>query len=603
LMSQSTHKYGLEFYGDHCSDVNIELRCFLDWHDTEAGGLGRFGHFKNAVKLLTPDIQWNPWTEMRARAFCDENNWFIEGGIRFLNIANMGCGSSGKTHDWSWFAVIWWLADILNSSVVVCSIRKQMITQRTWSVVNKVYNMLPVRMGKMVNSKVKWLAPVCDPSTGADTGRFDDKHAIFAQAVERGEVEKTKQLIAGLHPKRMMLIVDEAPGTPEAIFEIIPNMLTGIDEMVLVTNGNAVGRLTPHGRICQPVEGWNSVDESTELYRTAPVPEWGIPSGVCIHYHGCNSPNVKAGRNLYEGLYKVENWTMAQTRKNTLNYWWYDAGWFAPDGMANTVMEESTVMRADGMGSFVWESWSRPCAALDPAISLGGDDPAFYFGEMGDLPGGRTGLQLKEKVPVRIKASRTEPAELQIARQVIDECKRRDVKPEDFALDATGTGHGVWAFLVDMWSPNIVKVEFNGVVSDSPISENDRRPCKEVYDRKVTELWFKAPEMLHAGQLKGLTRDAVDQFCRRTYDTDGRKLKIEKKSDYKARFGRSPDDADCVVVMCEMARRRGLVVSGEGKPTGSNRWLAEAKKYDDVFPDEDERREFAGAPTWFDDME
>jgi hypothetical protein len=266
--------------------------------------------------------------------------------------------------------------------------------------------------------------------------------------------------------------------------------------------------------------------------------------------------------------------------------------------MLATVFEESAVERVQGMGKFTWESWSRPLAAFDPAFGSG-DDPAFYFGEMGDIGGGRWGLEIKDKVPIRIRTIKDLPAEFQIAEQIIAECKKRNVKPADFALDATGIGRGIAAILMEKWSPEILRVEFGGSPSEAPVSQDDARPCKEVYDRRVTELWFGAREMLLAGQLRGIPQDAVNQFCRRTYDQSTRKIKIEKKEDYKARHGRSPDDADCVVVMCELARQRGMVVVNQSEARPEGRWLKEALRVNEVYEEELAEAQSQSWLDWF----
>lgn len=69
----------------------IELWCFLHEITPELGGLGKFGHFKNAVDLWfnAPEskkkFDWHPWAIEMAQAACDNN---------YLAIA--GCASSGK---------------------------------------------------------------------------------------------------------------------------------------------------------------------------------------------------------------------------------------------------------------------------------------------------------------------------------------------------------------------------------------------------------------------------------------------------------------------------------------------------------------------------
>lgn len=69
----------------------IELWCFLHAVTPEQGGLGKFGHFKNAVDLWfnVPEskkrFDWHPWAIEMAQFACENN---------YLAIA--GCASSGK---------------------------------------------------------------------------------------------------------------------------------------------------------------------------------------------------------------------------------------------------------------------------------------------------------------------------------------------------------------------------------------------------------------------------------------------------------------------------------------------------------------------------
>src|SRR6185295_11130525 len=115
----------------------------------------------------------------------------------------------------------------------------------------------------------------------------------------------------------------------------------------------------------------------------------------------------------------------------------------------------------------------------------------------------------------------------------------------------------VFAIISAEWSPEIIRVEWGGKASDLPSSTNDGRPSHELYDNRVTELWFKAREFLEAGQLKGLYVDAVKQFCSREYVTRGKKYLLSTKDECKKKLGYSPDCGDSVAGLIEVARRNG----------------------------------------------
>jgi hypothetical protein len=161
---------------------------------------------------------------------------------------------------------------------------------------------------------------------------------------------------------------------------------------------------------------------------------------------------------------------------------------------------------------------------------------------------------------LEIDASSSEPVHFQLAEMIQSKCEERGCRPEDFGIDASGEGGGLADILAKQWSPRIIRVEFGGAPSDLPVSSEDMRPAREVYDRRVTELWFTAREYLQAGQLRGIDPWTAKEFCSREFDDERRKLKLQTKRDMKSVYGMSPDIADCTVILTEVAKRSGIGV-------------------------------------------
>ena len=573
MLPSKRERYG-RLWDERWSDAAIELYCFNEWLTEEDEGLGRERHFTNAIKLLWPKLEWNEWMEWRVREFCALENWVIDPSTKFLNINNVGCATSGKTWSWSMMALAWWLADPLNSRVAICSIQHQMIRARVWPVIIGLLTQVPGSSGHLIDSK-----------TIIQATKGDDKNAVFGQAVASGETTKAVQKLAGIHPKRYMIIVDEAPGTPEAIFEAVSNASKACSEFILVTIGNACSRMDPHGRICEPADGWMSINQDTQQWRTRGVREWQIKPGVCLHFHGKRSPNVKRGKTIYPYLYSLENWKDAAGREDTMHYWMMDAGFWPPEGISNTIFDEATVQKVGGMETVVFRSTKERLGAMDPAY--GGDEPVLRFGSTGDLENGKKVLQCDEKVPLRLSGDDKTPVDYQLARQAIEACKARGVKPECFALDVTGRGAAIRSIMVEEWSPLVVGVEFGGAPSSTPVSVEDGTLCKDAYDRRVTELMYNCRELLLAGQLKGLDRVTVSQFCSRSYAYKGKKKSVETKDDCKLRIGRSPDDADTIAIMVELARQRGLSPSRGIVGVLASSRMAKAIEANEVYDDSD----------------
>lgn len=310
-----------------------------------------------------------------------------------------------------------------------------------------------------------------------------------------------------------------------------------------------------------------------------------LPSGRADHFDGFKSPNTLAGKTLYKYLYSYEDFTAAKANsqeRQTIQLWSNDRGFWTPSGILNTIFDETMLERYDAKGCFVWQTFSKKIASLDPAF--GGDGCIFQPGEYGDLPNGRFGIQLRAFIAIQPDPTSKEIIDYQIAHRVMMECDKRGIRPEDFAMDKTGTGRGVYAILVTEWGP-VLGVEFGGAPSDRPASSADPRPSCDVYDRKVTELWYSCQEFLLTQQLKGIYDEAAIQFCSREYTIKKPKIVLDTKPECKAKIGRSPDHADAICVLVELARSLGAIAGTYQKQ--SDRWEVEAAKWDDIYDVDD----------------
>jgi hypothetical protein len=138
------------------------------------------------------------------------------------------------------------------------------------------------------------------------------------------------------------------------------------------------------------------------------------------------------------------------------------------------------------------------------------------------IPPGNLRIVCDEILNLPVSASDpTNPAEYQIAAKVRELCKARGIAPDEFVVGSTGIGRGVGAVLQREWSPRIQIVDENGAPSEMIVSQENPRPAKEIYDRKVTELWFGVREFVEADMIRGLDRQTANQLCSRTYEDKG----------------------------------------------------------------------------------
>lgn len=572
---QYRHKYGA-ILNRIVDDWELEAYCFRKGRTVEQGGLGKFGHFKQMVKMVLPNLQWNDWLELQLQSLCSEEFAYKDGKTTIRSVNWTGSGAGGKTFAAGLYSLIWFAAAPWESAVTLVSSSKEMLRRRVFPVIQDLYSQVSrgkYEFGNLIPSRM-----VLQSEKG------DDKHAIVGKAVKGGDLVEAVENIKGLHAPRILLVIDEAPGTPEAIFEAIPNVRKACQDLTILVIGNAISHMDCHGRCCEPAAGWSSINVSSEIWKTKGVRKWDLPPGVCLHFDGFKSPNVKAGKTIYPYIYTYEDYRNGQRNadmQQTIQLWSNDRGFWAPSGVLSTIFDETMIEKYDGRGRFIWQSMSFKIASLDPGF--GGDKCPLRFGEYGDLPNARLGVQLNESINIQGDPESKDELDYQIAHRVMRECNKRAIPPERFAMDATGIGRGVYAILRHDWG-DVLKVEFGGAPSDKPSSSADPRPANEVYDRRVTELWYSCREFLISEQLKGLVDDDIIQFCSREYTIKKPKYVLDTKEECKEKIGRSPDDADAICVLVELARTLGAVAGNYPKAT--DQWEKIARKFDDIY-DED----------------
>lgn len=528
---------------------------WLGW-DSELGYRGPEWHFSQALKLFFPDLVWHDWLRDRVRGFTDPEFAWKSGETTFRSISWVGAASAGKSHDASLFAVLWWMCDPANSCVILTSTSKDKIRKLGW----------PVVVNSWQHLKNHHNAPghLLQSTMALQFVKGDDKHAIFGQAVLDGETQKAVERIKGQHMARILLIVDESPSTPEAIMQTINNIRKGCKEFIVISLCNAISHLDPGGMMSEPKAGWNSVNVLSDEWRTKGIPKWQVEPGICQHFDGMRSPNVRAGRTLYPFLYTFEDWQTAlrtSEGQQTLQHWSNDRGFWAPSGAINTVITEQMVEKYGGNGvwgtpqGFTFLSRKTPIAALDPAF--GGDECKMVFGLIGDIHGGKTGIQVTERLTIPVAVDSPDEAEVQIKNRAIKECVARGVEAEYLGIESSGTGRGSASRIIEDFGP-CIRVESGGRPSDLSASDDDPRPSFEVYDRRITELKFQVKAYLVSGQLRGLYPEFVVQASAREYTVVGKKLVVATKEEVKLKLGRSPDDDDAVSVLCEVARQHGV---------------------------------------------
>ena len=510
--------------------------------------------FNRIAQVAVPTyFEDHAWTERTIKALC-EHQW----------IGMAGCSGSAKTHNVTGFACLWWLCDPSESSVIFCSTTSKALRKRSWANVQTIHTSIPgPRQGNFVDSRMIWQAT-----------KGDDKHAIMGIAVEEGNTEKIADNIKGVHTRRQMIVITEATAVPNAIFEACTNLYSYPEEFILVLEANPRSWRDEFGRFVEPDGGIMSVNVDTEEWETKP--QINGRKGICIRFDVQKTPNLdypedKPVSKHIPSRARALGLNISESYKNSAAYWSNERGFPPPEGLNKNVFSEVSLREC---GAFMRHKFTGErfeiIAGFDPART--GDKPTLRFGALGEIEGGEMGLEVLPPihVPVNMEVKKT------INHQIMDFLKQAFARvsyrnsftfalPQNFGIDGTGGGADFCDTVNQYWSYSIMRVIFSAAASTEPCNHDDVRPSNEVYRNKRAEMYFRTRDLFNSGQIKGLDRDTADEMVTIEYDDSKKLIVIIDKGDYKLKYKKSPDDTDSLIVLVEVARRKGLKLAAIGQ--------------------------------------
>lgn len=383
----------------------------------------------------------------------------------------------------------------------------------------------------------------------------DQKFMIQGLAVDRGDENAGK--LRGQKAPRRRIIADESQDISDGLYMALENGLASAGfKGCLLTN--PVEKESKFGNWTKPKAGWGSIDDSTAY--------WETERGIGIHLDGRQSPNVRARKTIVPFLLSWEYFSSLDP--NTLEYYVFGIGFFPTDGLVAKIWNSTTIENAKRSEPFDFAT--TPCASLDPAFES--DECVFIAAQIGTLRNGKPCCCARESIVIKTKIGPEFPEpDIQIANECIRLCKERGIQPEDFIMDMSGPGRGVYAIIKEKWTPlpgrgHIQGIAYGGEATDRPLRLDDPLGAKDQIRYFVTELWFRASYLARDGMLCGLrnidNKAVVDLDARRyklKQESEGKRMVAETKSELKGRIGRSPDHGDAFCQLGELMVRKGLL--------------------------------------------
>lgn len=564
-------KYGLN-WPEVYNDLSIELAMVRNKGHINGLGNGHTFHYKEACRLIWPELDTHRWSELAAKEITRVNHKIT---------SFMGPGSTAKTHEAAKWGLIEYFADAENTCVLVSSTDIRGLKLRIWGEITDLWqraiNRWPQLPGHSLESRIAITTDALEDGDLADRQIRDMRKAICGIPCIQDKKYVGLAKYHGIKQKRMRLVGDEMSLMGGAFLKSIANLNNNTDfQAVVCFNPNDT--LDPGGQVAEPVDGWQSHMEptKTEVWDTR------FMSGRCINFVGTDSPNFDdpSQPNKYPyliGPRKISE-LISAFGKDSFEYYSQGVGVMKVGQLSHRVVTRDLCRKNRALEQPEWKNENRvKIYGLDSAY--GGDRCVGGWGEFGHDPDGKMILCLHKPRAIHITTD-DEPENI-IARSVRDECIGEEIPPENMFHDSTGRGR-LGTALARIWSPQTNPIEFGGSATDRPVSldiyttdpvtrEKRLLLCSEHYDRFVTELWFSVAYAIEGGQIRGLPEDVMDELCMRMWSIKkGNKKSVEPKSGtpttpgMKERTGRSPDLGDWCSVVIEGARRRGFQIARLG---------------------------------------
>ena len=311
-------KYGL-LWEKGTASLGIELTCYRTNHPVAEGGLGCEGHFKNAWAIMWPKYEWNDWTAMMVSAWCN-----------YKYIMVIGAQRASKTYTFAHCAYLDYMSNPIETMTSIATVTFDGLRQRMWSDILQAHETCVLVQNNINGLTVRSTTNECRIYLTESAREAAEKFQIHGMSVSR--TEDAEGRIRGGHANRRRIILDEAQDMPMAIFDAVSNPMSAPDAK-FVALSNPVEKVSRFGEWCEPEQGWSSVDENDEFWKL----RVGGGQGICLHFDGLKSPNIKAGRTLYP--YMITQQSIDEVISihgpDSVQYWALIRGFFPPDGMVS----------------------------------------------------------------------------------------------------------------------------------------------------------------------------------------------------------------------------------------------------------------------------
>lgn len=553
---------------------------------------GRIGHYRNFVDVFWGEqnrrksFQWHPWAEQT-----------IEEVFQTKILAIGGTSGSGKSFSLAPYAISSWLADPMNTIVIIVSTTVTGAKRRVWGYIEEFWNAIPVPVPGKLQASFNQIVPFDGKKV------ISQRTGIFLVAGEKGSEKESSEKIMGFHAQNVILILDELPFLSKSLVNTALSNIRQNPNWKIIGLGNPSDYFDPFSTLAEPEFGWQNISVDMEKWKTK-------LGGTFLHFDSVKCENILRGRTIYPYLPKLEEYLEAKEKlgENSAAFWTQWRGFWPPEGAEEAIYSQAEIIKyGANLSDVEWlvdakqqkmlpipqtVTQSVPytpvtLAFLDLGLVTGGDRCILYFAKFGMDKDKKPKILFYKYVTLHEDVSdRSNPREVQITQAFRRECEKEGVHPSCAGFDYTGGGIPYKGFIEAIWSKDVIPLCFGGAPTELPVSDTDKTPCKDKYANHVTEIWFSAKWLMRSGMIKGLCPEVIEEMTKRKYTTNkgvDLKLKAEPKSEMKKRMAKSPDIADAAFGLISIIRRKFRFIATNASQANvhrNNTWSKFLRKND-----------------------
>lgn len=546
--------------GGEVNDYTLEMRCFRDIP---------LGHpFKYHFCLSGMQMQWDSWLQLQVGPY--ENYWFkriIWHACRERWLWLMGAASSGKSFGAAAYIYTVWKANCFECSSIVSSTSRDALQQRIWGIIKKMHTLDRFKMG----NRLDYRDMIVLQEDKNDKDRFYE-NSIAAVALPKGsEGEKAIGEIQGRKNVHVIWAADELSHMDGQAIRTARGNLNANRNFQFFGLSNKPEEGDAMYMDAEPIgadfpQGWNTVGLDSKK-------TWPTKMGKCLYFDGTDSPNMKAPESeeppfpMLTTRRFIEDTIKDDGMEDGPQFWRWVKGFPKAGDIRDRVMTPAIIETFGATKQVVWAGNSyEVVAGLDLGLKADGDPCVAAFAKVGEEHEGDKVMACEpETIQLPHSMSDSTPYDQQVARKFVKECQERNC--HKVAADISGGGGLMTQAIAQQaisegYRLDIIPVDFGGTPSDELYEVGgDKKPARQLFDRKVTELWYSFRLAVQNRKVRGmnLASKYVKQLCeRRVIQDEQRRWKVEKKADMKKRTKRSPDDGDAQCLCHVAARSAGL---------------------------------------------